>query len=520
MAGFENDIVYAKNGDFTQADNQSPTEANGLATNGQIWIGTTSTNAGGTHINVGAITSPGGTITVGYSSPNITLAANGSLVGQTITGDSGGALSPTAGNWNILGQKAGTIPVVDTIGLVSTLNIEDRTWTTPFVVDPSSTVGLRGTYTTIASALTDASSGQTIFIRAGTYTEDLTLKSGVNLSAFSCDAFTPNVTIVGNCTATFAGTCTLSGIRLQTNSASALTISGSNATIVNLVNCYINASNNLAITYSSSSPSSAINLDYCLGNIVTSTGFYTQSSAGTMTFNHCIMTNTAASQIANTNSAGLVIINFSNLKFTVRTSTTGGLQINNSVIDCNTANLTPVACTGSGTTFAQNSTFLGNTTAALTVNTPAVFSANNVVLETSNANCANGTGTLLFSNITGYDNTTSTNTSTVTVTTQQPYRIFPGAVNVKTPAAGSNYNALVSDFAIFCNFNAARSVILPTTPFPGQSYRIKDISNNAATNNITVDGNGINIDAAATYAINTNYGSIDVIYNGTTWSVL
>ena len=162
MAGFENDIVFAKNADFTQADNQAPTEANGLATNGQLWVGTTATNAGGTHINVGTITSPDASVIVGYSSPNITLTAvgvspttfdgdtgtatpamnviilaggtgittsaagntvtfdvDGAVVAQTITGDSGGALSPTAGNWNLLGSGS-----ITTVGSGSTLTTQ------------------------------------------------------------------------------------------------------------------------------------------------------------------------------------------------------------------------------------------------------------------------------------------------------------------------------------------------------------------------------------------------------------
>ena len=49
---------------------------------------------------------------------------NGAGVGETITGQSGGALSPTAGNWNIFGATvaAGTSPLV-TSGSVSTLTI-------------------------------------------------------------------------------------------------------------------------------------------------------------------------------------------------------------------------------------------------------------------------------------------------------------------------------------------------------------------------------------------------------------
>jgi len=80
-----------------------------------------------------------------------------------------------------------------------------------WVVDP--TAG-QGTHTTIASAITSASSGDTIFIRPGTYTENLTLKAGVNLAAFNGDQNTPNVTIIGNNTLTTAGTVSISNIRL------------------------------------------------------------------------------------------------------------------------------------------------------------------------------------------------------------------------------------------------------------------------------------------------------------------
>lgn len=75
MAGFENDIGFSKNYDFSAADNQAPREINGLYTDGDLWIGSTATNVGETHINVGTLTSPDSSLTIGYSSPNITLQA-------------------------------------------------------------------------------------------------------------------------------------------------------------------------------------------------------------------------------------------------------------------------------------------------------------------------------------------------------------------------------------------------------------------------------------------------------------
>jgi hypothetical protein len=138
----------------------------------------------------------------------------------TITGDSGGALSQTASNWNILGQKAGTIAVMDTVGSVSTLSIENRTWLTQLVVDPSSTVGLRGTYTTVTAALADAISGQTILIRPGDYAENITAKDGVSLWG----AYQGGVNLRGKITMT-SGVFTIRNINVINSADTCLAVS-------------------------------------------------------------------------------------------------------------------------------------------------------------------------------------------------------------------------------------------------------------------------------------------------------
>ena len=87
-------------------------------TNGQIVIGST----GGAP--TAATITAGTGISITNGSNSISIAVNGSVVGETITGDSGGALSPTAGNWNIIGGTvvAGTSPL-KTAGSGSTLTI-------------------------------------------------------------------------------------------------------------------------------------------------------------------------------------------------------------------------------------------------------------------------------------------------------------------------------------------------------------------------------------------------------------
>jgi hypothetical protein len=66
----------------------------------------------------------------------------------------------------------------------------------------------------------------------------------------------------------------------------------------------------------------------------------------------------------------------------------------------------------------------------------------------------------------------------------------------------------------------AYTVRLPLVPFQGQTFTVKDFANTAATRNITIDGNGKNIDGSATFVINVNRSSITVCYEGTAWSII
>lgn len=69
---------------------------------------------------LGTATLTAGTgITITPSANAITIAVNGSVVGQTITGDSGGALSPTAGNWTFTASGIG----LSFAGAVSTFTL-------------------------------------------------------------------------------------------------------------------------------------------------------------------------------------------------------------------------------------------------------------------------------------------------------------------------------------------------------------------------------------------------------------
>lgn len=110
MAGIKNGVLCGTNADFSQFNGPNSTsgESNGLVINGQLWIGSTALNVGQTHINVGSITSPLGTLTIGYSSPNITI----DLVGGTTGIDSVAVDTATGGGTNpVLPTGAGLITI-------------------------------------------------------------------------------------------------------------------------------------------------------------------------------------------------------------------------------------------------------------------------------------------------------------------------------------------------------------------------------------------------------------------------
>jgi pectin methylesterase-like acyl-CoA thioesterase len=78
------------------------------------------------------------------------------------------------------------------------------------------------THTTIAAAIADASYGDSIFVRPGTYTENLTVKKGFSLVAHQepCS----KVEIIGKCTAKYGAAHVFSGIRLVTCTSGISTI--------------------------------------------------------------------------------------------------------------------------------------------------------------------------------------------------------------------------------------------------------------------------------------------------------
>jgi hypothetical protein len=419
-----------------------------LDTDGQLWIG----SGVSPRVKKGSITSPDGSVTIGYSSPNITLAA-GATVATIYQADVGSA-TPAANILNVF-----SVGEASTTGSGNTLGVKAPR-VAKFVVDPNVN---NGTNQTIQSAIDAATSGDTIFIRPGTYTENLTLKAGVNLCAFECDPKTPNVTISGTCTFTQAGTVALSGLRLQTNGSFALAVTGSAASIVRVVECYINCTNNTGISFTSSSSSAEIWLQYCETDL-TATGIalFSKSSPGALRFFYVTCGNSGGSTTANTISAG----GFFPFACSISnpTTTSGATAVISGGFNqfaTNAQNVTALTC---GSTSASghgifNSEIFSGSASAVSIGAGAIASLDMAGINSTNTNVLTGAGTLNFGQI-----IFNGSSSGVNVTTQTPLKTMGGGWSrIKTLTASASATLDFTDLPSYTTYALVLNNLLPAT---------------------------------------------------------
>lgn len=88
--------------------------------------------------------------------------------------------------------------------------------------------------------------------------------------------------------------------------------------------------------------------------------------------------------------------------------------------------------------------------------------------------------------------------------------------NVTTPT----YTALATDYFICVDTATAPVTITLPTGILGTVYIVKDCSGDAATNPITIQGTGGQLVDGSIATINSPYGSISFVFNGTEWSIV
>lgn len=93
--------------------------------------------------------------------------------------------------------------------------------------------------------------------------------------------------------------------------------------------------------------------------------------------------------------------------------------------------------------------------------------------------------------------------------------LVPTTVVTTTP-----FNATTDDYFLAVDVAAAASIVLPVSP-TGTVFIIKDIDGDANINPITITATGgALIDGSASATIDSPYGGLQFIFNGTEWSIV
>lgn len=457
-----------------------------MISNGQLWIG----SSVAPHVRLGQLTSTGATVSIGLGNGTINLEA-GASVPTTFDAESGSA-APVANVLNVFGQNAGSVDVASTNASGNTLNVENRTWGTQYVVDASSTTGLRGTFTTIQAAINQAvadgspTSIKTIFIRRGTYIENLVMPAAsIHLCAYTPVGNLANVNtsfidvaIAGNITFTAGAVAHFTNLFLATIDATTTVSITTGINSCSFCHCLFNTggTSNISLT---STVTSGLKLDHCSvvgGNVATSQG-------------DIEIYNSTISSLALT-TTGIVVATQS--EFITATST--------------------LADTSQATfNFCEFSTA---SSTALTVGAGCTANVYNTIINSSAANVIDGSGTLNHSGLSFVNG--SQNIATTTQNVKPSSAIVP-----RTAVASSPYVVLSTDYFISVDTTSARTIQLPNAPSTNQVFTVKDRTGGALLNNITVTtvGGVVNIDGSTSYVINVNFGSAQFIFNGTTYEI-
>jgi hypothetical protein len=336
------------------------------------------------------------------------------------------------GNIQLVGHvvEQGATKFSTTVTGTSLININPMS-SARWIVDP---LGFNGTHTTLGAAITSATSGDTIQILSGSIlTENPTLKAGVDIVGLPGDSQTPNITIIGTLSASYSGTVTITNVRLQTNSANLLSLSGANATVLKLINCDINCTNNTGISSTGSNAAANILLTNCTGNLgTTGIALFTISNGG-IEFNYCNLLNSGNSITSSTmtGSAALNIL-YSTLDSPITLSNTSTIGMLCSQIDTSAQNATSIVynSTATGGTSSLEMIRLGSGTATtLTIGAGANLIINDLIQDSTNAVSISGSGTIQFGNI-----IQEATAGTITVTTQTGLNEFHGPINIVSPS--------------------------------------------------------------------------------------
>ena len=456
------------------------TGANTMALQVQISQAIASTNA--TNIGLAAFDSSRFTVDA-----NGFVSINGSGVAETITGNTGGPLSPTAGNWNIFGlaPAAGSVPITTTgSGSTLTINVQKSQAI-------ASTNALNIGLAAFDSARFTVDVNGFVSINGSGIGETITGNTG---GALSPTAGNWNIlgasTAAGSTPVTTSGSVSTLTINVQKSQAIAST-SASNVGLAAFNSSFFTVDANGFVSANGSG----------LGETITgNTGGALSPTAGNW---NILGASTAAGStpVTTSGSVSTLTVNVQKSQAIASTSASNvGLSAFNSsqfTVDAN--GFVSLSGSGSGETITGNDG---------TVLSPTAGNWN------IQGNGVSGSGTSTAGNIytTGSGSTLKINN------TQAQFMTNVTTVN----HAASPYTVLATDnyIAVDCSAGVV-TLNFPNAPTTNRIWVVKDKTGSAATNNIsiTTPGGTVTIDGSTTYKLVANYTAISLLFDGTNYEI-
>ncbi len=317
--------------------------------------------------------------------------------GQLCIGSTSNA--PVAGN---LTSTGGSIAITNGAG---TINLESVYYSlSPYIVG----LDAQSQYNTIQAGINAAAAagGGSVYIKPGTYTENPNLADGVDLVGFG-----DNTIIQGKCSFSGTGEVAIQGITLQTNGDYALEVSGSSASFVNLIVCYINCTNHTGINYTSSSANSKITVFDSDANIgTTGITLLTQSSPGFFRYFEGDVFNDGNSTTPVAISAGSFVFAYSTSFIPFSASSSGVIYLNCAQI--NSSNNVCITTSGSGAANIFNSILNAGTASCISIGSGSISRISNSNVTSTNTNVFTGAGTI-YTGSNACTNSSGNNVSTI-----------------------------------------------------------------------------------------------------------
>lgn len=396
-----------------------------------------------------------------------------------------------------------------------------------FIVDP---LADEGSYTTIQSAINAAvlAGGGKVFVKKATYLESLTLDAGIELIGVSADGRLGDVIVDGNHTFNGNGTCILSNMNFTTTGAGhTFDVAPAAGTgILAFKDCKVQSANLDAIHVDTTAIASIrLETSAVTGNL---NGINIAATGGSASV---IAVNSAINSIAG---SGIIMADPSTVF--LRTSTLGSAgiaidmqtagqihlfdsQLSSGVFEC-------IASPGGGSVTAQRSSFTSNTVLTFFITGTSNFAYADILLL--------GTAIDIDPAITASvyqwkPFATSTTPGTASFAVVDFAVNSAGQVSLNTHAGfapaytdinflSSPYTVVPSDYFISCDTSGgAITLNFPNVPAAKRTWVVKDRTGNAGVNNITVTtpGGVVTFDGSATFTLNTNFSSIQLLANAT-----